>query len=170
MSNCSGTFCINVSYRVRTQVTPRTAVVSEAFGLGVDEHEQHIVYDNLRIQVRPTDIVYIIGQSGSGKSTLLKALEKRSKQNACNVSNVHIDFKKALIDTVGWRVEAGLELLSRVGLNDAFLFVRRYNQLSDGQRYRYRIAKMIESKKQPLQYGFLSPSFLMYRTLSFSTV
>jgi len=38
-----------------------------------------------------------------------------------------------------------LELLSRVGLNDAFLFVRRFSQLSDGQRYRYRIAKMIES-------------------------
>jgi GNAT superfamily N-acetyltransferase len=45
-------------------------------------------------------------------------------------------------------VEEGLELLSRVGLNDAFLFLRTYNQLSDGQKYRYRIAKLIESGKQ----------------------
>ena len=133
-------------------MTPRTAAVSEAFGLGIDEYEQHIVYDNLKIRVRPTDIMYIIGQSGSGKSTLLKTLEKRLKPNVCNISNVCIDSKKALIDTIGWTMEQGLELLSKVGLNDAFLFVRRYNQLSDGQRYRYRIAKMIESKKQ---YWFL---------------
>jgi GNAT superfamily N-acetyltransferase len=33
-------------------------------------------------------------------------------------------------------------------LNDAFLFLRTYSQLSDGQKYRYRIAKLIESKKQ----------------------
>jgi GNAT superfamily N-acetyltransferase len=41
-----------------------------------------------------------------------------------------------------------LELLSREGLNDAFLFVRRYSQLSDGQKYRFRIAKLVESEKQ----------------------
>jgi ABC-type ATPase with predicted acetyltransferase domain len=41
-----------------------------------------------------------------------------------------------------------LELLSKVGLNDAFLFLRTYSQLSDGQKYRYRIAKLIESGKQ----------------------
>ena len=35
-----------------------------------------------------------------------------------------------------------------MGLNDAFLFLRSYCQLSDGQKYRYRIAKLIESKKQ----------------------
>jgi GNAT superfamily N-acetyltransferase len=42
----------------------------------------------------------------------------------------------------------GLTHLSRVGLNDAFLFVRRYSQLSDGQKYRYRLAKIIESNKK----------------------
>ena len=35
-----------------------------------------------------------------------------------------------------------------MGLNDAFLFLRSYGQLSDGQKYRYRIAKLIESGKQ----------------------
>jgi GNAT superfamily N-acetyltransferase len=55
---------------------------------------------------------------------------------------------KPLIETVGASVEEGLELLSKVGLNDAFLFLRTYSQLSDGQKYRYRIAKLIESGKQ----------------------
>jgi len=35
-----------------------------------------------------------------------------------------------------------------VGLNDAFLFLRRYGELSEGQRYRYRIARMIDSGKK----------------------
>jgi ABC-type lipoprotein export system ATPase subunit/GNAT superfamily N-acetyltransferase len=148
----SGTYHINISYRVRTRVTPRTVVVSEAFGLGIDKQQRYVVYGDVELRIGPTDVVYITGSSGSGKSALLKTLEKLLKPNTINLSNVIVDSKKPLIDTVGWTVEQGLELLSRVGLNDAFLFVRRYDQLSDGQRYRYRIAKLIESKKQ---YWFL---------------
>ena len=65
-----------------------------------------------------------------------------------DLSEVSVDANKPLIETVGETVEEGLELLSKVGLNDAFLFLRTYNQLSDGQKYRYRIAKLIESGKQ----------------------
>jgi len=40
-------------------------------------------------------------------------------------------------------VNEALRCLSIAGLNDAFLFVRRFRELSDGQKYRYRIAKML---------------------------
>ena len=100
------------------------------------------------MKIGPKDIVYITGDSGSGKSVLLKHLEKQLAPNTININKVRINRKKPLIDTVGETVKQGLELLSRVGLNDAFLFVRHYNQLSDGQKYRYRIAKMIESGAQ----------------------
>ncbi|MDH5483396.1 MAG: hypothetical protein OEY22_11070 [Candidatus Bathyarchaeota archaeon] len=53
-----------------------------------------------------------------------------------------------MIETVGETVEEAMELLSRVGLNDAFLFLRTYDQLSDGQKYHYRIAKLVEGDKQ----------------------
>ncbi len=55
---------------------------------------------------------------------------------------------KPIVETVGATLNEALELLSRVGLNDAFLFLRTYEQLSDGQKYRYKIAKMIESGAQ----------------------
>jgi len=144
----SGVFHIDIKYRARTQVTPRTVIVSEAFGLGIDKQQQYSIYNNVELRIDPKDVVYITGPSGSGKSALLKALERLLKPNTFNISYVTVDPKKPLIDTVGWTVEQGLELLSRVGLNDAFLFVRRYDQLSDGQKYRYRIAKLIDSKKQ----------------------
>jgi ABC-type ATPase with predicted acetyltransferase domain len=92
--------------------------------------------------------VYITGDSGSGKSVLLRALRKDLGEEAVDLSEVTIDDEKPLIETVGATAEEGLELLSKVGLNDAFLFLRTYGQLSDGQKYRYRIAKLIESKKQ----------------------
>jgi ABC-type ATPase with predicted acetyltransferase domain len=53
-----------------------------------------------------------------------------------------------MVETVSKTLEEALELLSRVGLNDAFLFLRTYDQLSDGQKYRNKIAKMIESGAQ----------------------
>jgi len=86
--------------------------------------------------------------SGSGKSVLLRAIKADLGDEAIDLSEVAVDPDKPLIETVGDTVEEGLELLSKVGLNDAFLFLRTYSQLSDGQKYRYRIAKLIESGKQ----------------------
>lgn len=149
----TGKFIINLSYKTRTDITDRTVAVAEAFGLGIDEAQRHVVYDNVELKIGPEDIVYITGESGSGKSVLLKALEKDIKQNpelgeAVNIADVKPDPNKPLTDTVGETTQQSLELLSRVGLNDAFLFIRRYSQLSDGQKYRYRIAKLIESNAQ----------------------
>jgi ABC-type ATPase fused to a predicted acetyltransferase domain len=121
--------------------------VAEAFGLGIDETQKFKVLD-AELTIGSQDIVYITGNSGSGKSVLLRALRADLGEEAIDLSEVQVDPDKPLIETVGATVEQGLELLSKVGLNDAFLFLRTYSQLSDGQKYRYRIAKLIESGKQ----------------------
>jgi len=149
----TGKFIIDISYKTKTDITNRTVAVAEAFGLGIDDAQRHVLYDNVRLKIGPKDIVYITGESGSGKSALLKALAKDIKKHqelgeAININHIKPDSDKPLIETVGKTVNEGLELLSRVGLNDAFLFLRRYRELSEGQRYRYRIAKMIESGAQ----------------------
>jgi len=144
----TGRFTIDIRYKTRTEITPRTIGVAEAFGLGVDEYKEHVIYDNVTIKIGPADIVYITGESGSGKSVLLRALEKNLGEEAVNVESIKPDPDKPIVETVGRSLEEALGLLSRVGLNDAYLFVRRYGELSDGQKYRYRIAKLIESGKQ----------------------
>ena len=144
----TGKFIINIAYKTKTDITDRTVAVAEAFGLGVDEFQKHVLYDNVELRIGLTDIVYITGDSGSGKSVLLRRIQKDLTAECINIKNVKVDRRKPLVDTLGKSLEEALELLSRVGLNDAFLFVRRYSQLSDGQKYRYRIAKMIESGKQ----------------------
>jgi ABC-type lipoprotein export system ATPase subunit/GNAT superfamily N-acetyltransferase len=140
-------FSFNISYETRTQLTPRTVVVAEAFGLGIDETRKFPVL-NAELKIGPQDIVYVTGDSGSGKSVLLRAIRRDLGDEAVDMADVHTYSTKPLIETIGATVEEGLQLLSRVGLNDAFLFLRTYKQLSDGQKYRYRIAKLIESGKQ----------------------
>ncbi len=142
-----GKFTFNISYETHTKPTPRSLVVAEAFGLGIDEAQKFKVLD-AELKIGPRDIVYITGDSGSGKSVLLRAIRADLGDEAVDLSEVTVDPEKPLIETVGATVEEGLELLSRVGLNDAFLFLRTYNQLSDGQKYRYRIATLIESGQQ----------------------
>jgi ABC-type ATPase with predicted acetyltransferase domain len=143
----AGKFSFNISYETHTKITPRSLVVAEAFGLGIDEAQKFKVLD-AEIKIGPTDIVYITGDSGSGKSVLLRAIRADLGEEAIDLNEIQVDQDKSLIETVGATVEQGLELLSKVGLNDAFLFLRTYSQLSDGQKYRYRIAKLIESGKQ----------------------
>jgi ABC-type transport system involved in cytochrome c biogenesis ATPase subunit len=142
-----GKFTFNISYETHTKITHRSLVVAEAFGLGIDEAQKFNVLD-ATLKIGPMDIVYITGDSGSGKSVLLRAIRADLGDEAVDLSEVAVEPDQPLIETVGATVEEGLELLSKVGLNDAFLFLRTYSQLSDGQKYRYRIAKLIESGKQ----------------------
>ena len=149
----SGKFTFNIAYETAApKSSERVVAVAEGFGLGLDQWEKFIIYDNVELNIGPTDIVYITGDSGSRKSVLLKALEKDIKQDMClsyiNIADIQPEPGKPLIETVGETLEEGLQLLSKVGLNDAFLFLRSYEQLSDGQKYRYKIAKMMESKAQ----------------------
>ncbi len=142
----TGKFTFQISYETVTQLTPRTLVVAEAFGLGIDQARKFEVLDT-ELRISQHDIVYVTGDSGSGKSVLLKAFKKDLGDEAIDMNEVDVDPSKPLIETVGATVEEGLDLLSKAGLGDAFLFLRTYDQLSDGQKYRYRIAKIIESKK-----------------------
>ena len=142
-----GRFSFNISYETHAELTERTVEVAEAFGLGVDDTQKFPVL-NAELQISPKDIVYITGDSGSGKSVLLKAIKADLGAEALELSEVEVAADRPIIETVGASVEQALELLSSVGLNDAFLFLRKYDQLSDGQRFRYRLAKFLESDKQ----------------------
>lgn len=146
----TGKFIINIGYETAPpEPSERVLGVAEAFGLGVDKSHKFVIYDNVELAIGPRDIVYITGDSGSGKSVLLREIEKDIRSETpwtcINVDEIKPVEGKPIIDTVGKSFEEALELLSLVGLNDAYLFLRNYEHLSDGQKYRYRTAKMIES-------------------------
>lgn len=127
--------------------TDRVLEIAEAFGLGLDDKE-FVIFDNQPLEVRQGDVVYITGQSGSGKSLALRELKAQMATEGlaiADIDEVPLDADKPLIDQIGASTAEALTYLSVAGLNDAYLFVRRPQELSDGQRYRFKLAKIIES-------------------------
>ena len=98
----AGKFAFNISYETHTQVTPRSLVVAEAFGLGIDETQKFKVLDT-EINIAPTDVVYISGDSGSGKSVLLHAIRADLGDEAADLSEVAVDADRVASDDAARR-------------------------------------------------------------------
>lgn len=138
---------IDKRFHTEVERSPRVLEIAEAFGLGLDDKE-FVVFDNQEIEVLPGDVVYVTGQSGSGKSTVLRELRFQMEESGLDVvdiDGISLHHDKPLIDQIGKNTTEALNLLSIAGLNDAYLFIRKPQELSDGQRYRFRLAKLIES-------------------------
>lgn len=140
-------YVIDRRFTSRVKRTPRVIELAEAFGLGLAEKE-FVIYDNLAIDVSPGDVVYITGQSGSGKSLLLRDLIEKMrgrKLKVADLKDVWFDPEKPIIDQLGTSTTDAARLLSLAGISDAWIYIRRPAELSDGQRYRLALAKILES-------------------------
>jgi ABC-type lipoprotein export system ATPase subunit/N-acetylglutamate synthase-like GNAT family acetyltransferase len=133
-----------VSFKPRAGASERVRGVAEAFGVDPDERGEAL-YRDFQLHLGEGDVVYVTGDSGSGKSVLLRALREDLGDRAIDIGEVEVDDDAVIVDAVGSTLGEAIRLLSRVGLNDAHLFLRSYGELSEGQRYRFRIAKMMES-------------------------
>ncbi len=136
-------FCISHSFKTKGEITERSILVADAFGLGIDDEKEFKIYDNFKFDLCSNDIVYVTGSSGSGKSWILKNVFSKFK-NSLSIDDIKIDDNEILIEGVGKDLNDALKKLNLAGLGDAFLYLRKYNQLSDGQKYRYAIAKFID--------------------------
>lgn len=137
-----------ISRRFNTSVerSPRVLEVAEAFGLGLSDKE-FVVYDNLDLEVRQGDVVYITGQSGSGKSLLLRDLADKMRADGLKVTDLNaIELEeRPVVELLGKTTSEALEILSLAGISDAWIYIRKPSELSDGQRYRLRLAMVLAS-------------------------
>lgn len=138
-------FSVSKSFKTVTKRSDRVLECAEAFGLGL-EAKDFVLYEGLELEINPGDVVYITGQSGSGKSVLLRETAKAlsGEFKVANIDEVELE-DKPLIDQIGKDTNDAIRILSAAGLNDAYLFIRKPQELSDGQLYRFRIAKLMHS-------------------------
>lgn len=145
-------YTLNRQFDTNVKRTSRVVDVAEMFGLGLDD-KTFTVLSNLDLEIKQGDIVYITGQSGSGKSTILHELKNEMTKAGLKVADFG-DLKvtdEPIVDQVYPKEKSlskPLELFALVGLSDANLFLRSPKELSDGQRYRFMLAKLIETGAQ----------------------
>lgn len=125
--------------------TERVIKVAESFGIGLEDKE-FILFENLDLTVHQGDVIFVTGQSGSGKSCLLREIANglaNAGKSVASIDDVKYD-DRPLIDQIGKDMIEATKLLSLAGISDAYLYIRKPSELSDGQRYRFKLAKLLE--------------------------
>lgn len=139
-------YCISRAFTSSVERTPRVLEIAEGFGLGLTDKE-FVIYDNLTLEIETGDVVYITGQSGSGKSLLLRDLVAKMRADGLKVADLNeIELEdRPVIELVGKSTTHATELLAKAGISDAWIYIRKPSELSDGQRYRLKLAKVMET-------------------------
>lgn len=137
-------YVIDIRFNSSVERTPRVLEVAEGFGLGLSNKE-FVIYDNLELEVRQGDVVYVTGQSGSGKSLILRELARQMALGGLAVADLNkLELPDApVIEIVGTTTTEAADLLAKAGISDAWIYIRKPQELSDGQRYRLKLAMLM---------------------------
>lgn len=146
---------VNVGFVTRVRRNGCTHAVHQAFGISPRRIAAAVI-SHLSFQISPGEILLVTGPSGAGKSVLLDLIAGRHRRGMRVTGKIArpadarfgrfgpLPSTVSLVELFGkGNVAAGLDLLSRVGLSDAFLFLRRFNQLSTGQQHRAMLADLV---------------------------
>lgn len=126
----------------RAPVESRTRIIREWFEVAECACRAPAPPGAVRLPAaRAGRIVLITGPSGSGKSTLLRRYRERvPRRRLIDLTRMRL-AERAVIDLFPrLSVEAALGALSRVGLAEAHTYLLPPSKLSDGQRWRLRLA------------------------------
>ncbi len=129
------------------QNTSRASMVMDHFGIDF-EQGQHTIADNLELPIEAGNLVLFTGESGAGKSSLMRAAVNQLSESTAKIINLD-DLQlsnQLLIDSLPTDLIESLAILSDCGLGEAQLMLRTPSELSDGQRYRFRLALALSQK------------------------
>ena len=139
-----------VKFQWAGKITDKTTAVMRMFGVGIDRLKKEVVADdNLKINLAGGDVVFITGPSGAGKSVLMNAMsEKITNDEKVVLNDIELSSEKSVIDCIEGDLLNSLRFLSAAGLNDVFCVLNQPCNLSEGQKWRFRLAMAFASKKK----------------------
>jgi len=144
------TYSVSKGFNWQGTITDKVASVCRMFGLTVDRLTERRFNHSYQLEINKGEIVYLTGPSGAGKSVLLRELEKSISppSDRVNLARIKLPSDKTLIDCIDGDLLRSLRTLSIAGLNDCFCILNQPQNLSDGQKYRFRLAMALAAKKK----------------------
>lgn len=139
---------LNIAHDFLPKVnSARASMVMDHFGIEF-ETGQHVIASNLELELPESGIVLFTGESGSGKSSMMRATAAQLTAQGRGVINVdELDLgEEILVNSLDLPFAETLQLLASCGLGESHLLLRTPAELSDGQRYRFRLAKAVSLK------------------------
>lgn len=135
-------FSVAKQFEVNPQKSERVTTVMRMFGVGIDRLKGQRTTHACTVEVNDGDIVYITGPSGAGKSVLLREMQAAvADDDKIVIEQIALPADKSAIDCVGGTGTIdGLSMLSYAGLSDVFCMLNAPANLSEGQKYRFRLA------------------------------
>jgi ABC-type ATPase with predicted acetyltransferase domain len=162
-------FSVTKKFEVNPQRSERVTTVMRMFGVGIDRLNGQRTTHACTVEVNDGDIVYITGPSGAGKSVLLREMQAAiADYDKIVIEQIALPADKSAIDCVcsspvardssleprgtgheSQRTTIGaMSLLSYAGLSDVFCMLNTPANLSEGQKYRFRLACALASGKK----------------------
>jgi len=143
-------FSVAKQFEVNPQKSDRVTTVMRMFGVGIDRLKDQRTTHACTVEVNDGDIVYITGPSGAGKSVLLREMQTAVPDDEkIIIEQIALPADRPVIDCVGGTGTIdGLSLLSYAGLSDVFCMLNAPANLSEGQKYRFRLACALASGRK----------------------
>jgi len=140
---------IDKQFDTMVPITERVSTVMRMFGLDLERLNERSQAHKCDVEVNQGNIVYITGPSGAGKSVLLREIQnKLPADERISIDDIELPHDRAVIDYVPSEttIEA-LQMLGYAGLSDVFCTLTPPACLSEGQKYRFRLACALSAKK-----------------------
>jgi ABC-type ATPase with predicted acetyltransferase domain len=158
-------FVVDKKFEWQGRITPKVGAVMRMFGVDVDRLAEASARHHCRVEIGAGEICYITGPSGSGKSVLLRELmaamhkvgatrgrplsashePRATSHEIIDLNAIDLCNDRAVIDCIDGNFIDALRTLSIAGLSDVFAILNTPAHLSEGQKYRFRLAKALAS-------------------------